>query len=134
MTFDVTQFEMEDTAVLAVKNIRGDDDLLVNGEPVTIELYSAGSKQGVKALHKAGRAAQMRLTRTIRGEFDSKDAEKVDQERIEKLVGFTKAVNNFPIEGGAEAIYSNPKLGYITRQVDEFIAKDANFSKPSAAN
>jgi hypothetical protein len=128
--FDVSQFEMEDTATLTVKNIKGDDDLLVNGEPVTIEVYSPGSRQGVKAMQKAGRAAQFRLARTLRGDIDNKDAAKAEEERVEKLVGFTKSISgNFPVK--PPDLYGNPKLGYITRQVEEFIGKDANFSRGS---
>lgn len=128
--FDVSQFEMEDTATMTVKNIKGDDDLMVGGEPVTIELYSPGSKPGVKALQKAGRAAQFRLARTLRGDIDNKDAAKAEEERIEKLVGFTKSVSrNFPLSPAD--LYGNPKLNYITKQVEEFIGKDANFSKGS---
>lgn len=129
--FDVSQFELEETAVLTVQNAKGDDDLLVNGAPVTIELYGSGSRQAVKALHRAGQAAQLRLQQLVRGKIDKRAAETADAEMVEKLVACTKSINNFPIEGGAEALYSNQKLGYITRQVVRFLDDDANFAKAS---
>lgn len=134
MTFDVTQFEIEETAVLSVQNVHGTDDLMVDGQPVTIELYSPGSKQGVRALHKAGQQAQLRLQGIMRGKTSKTAADETDREQVEKLVTFTKAINNFPIEGGAEALYSNPKLGYIRKQVEDFLGEPANFSKPSIAS
>lgn len=133
MTFDVSQYELEDTATLTVKNARGDGDLI--GEdgvsPVVIEVYSPGSPQGVKALHKSSRAAQMRMFRSMRGEFDSKDAENAEREQAEKLAAFTKAINNFPV--APLAVYTNPRLCYINRQVEEAIGKLGNFSKGSSA-
>lgn len=129
MTFDVSKYELEDTGTLTLKNARGDDDLLgEDGLPVKVEIYSPGSSPGVKAMHKAGRSAQMRIFRSMRGDFDPKDAENADRESIEKLVGFTKGFSaNWPISPAAT--YGNPKLCYINRQVEEFVGKLGNFSK-----
>ena len=133
MTFDVSQYELEDTGTLTLKNARGDDDLLADGSPVTVEIYSPGSPQGVKALHKSGRAAQLRIFRSMRGEFDPRDAENADREQVDKLVGFTKAFSaNWPVSPAAT--FGNPRLVYINRQIDEYIGKLGNFSKaPSPA-
>lgn len=132
MTFDLTQYELDDCATLRLKNARGDDDLKGNdGQPVTMEIYSPGSPAGVKALHKSGRQAQMRMFRSMRGEFDPQDAVNADREAAEKLAAFTKSVSpNFPVE--PLAIYTNPRLPYINRQVEEFIGKFASFSKGSS--
>jgi hypothetical protein len=133
-TFELSAYELEDTRLFNVKNARGDDDLLgTDGKPVTIELYSPGSVQGVKALHKSARAAQMRMFRSMRGEFDPQDAANADREQAEKLAAFTKAISdNFPV--APLAVFSNPRLCYWNRQVEEAIAKLGNFSKgPSGA-
>lgn len=129
MTFDVTQYELEETGILTVQNAKGDDDLIgADGiNPVTIELYGAGSRQMVKALHKAGNAAQLRIQALVRGKSDKKAAENADAEMVEKLVTCTKAINNFPI--APADLYANIKLGYITRQVQKFLDEDANFAK-----
>lgn len=131
--FDLTQFEMTDTGTLTLRNQQGNDDFIVDGQPVTVEVYSPGSKQGVRALHRAGLALAARLTRQRRGELDKRDAEKADEERVDKLVGFTKGFSsNFPAL--PEDVYSNPKLNWITRQIEEHVDKEANFSKGSLAS
>lgn len=132
MTFDVSQFEVDETAVLTVQNLKGDDDLLYDGQQVKITLYSTGSRAGVKALHRAGQQSQLRLQGILRGKTSKTAAEDADREQVEKLVAFTAQIENFPIPGGAEALYSNPKLGYIRKQVEEFLSNDANFGKPSS--
>ncbi len=133
MTFDVSQYELADTGTLVVKNARGDDDLKgTDGKPVVIEIFSPGSPQGVKALHKSSRSAQMRMFRSMRGEFDQNDAVNADREQAEKLAGFTHSISeNFPV--APLALYQNPKLVYIHRQVEEYIGKLGNFSKGSSA-
>jgi hypothetical protein len=132
MEFDISKYELEETAVLTVQNAKGDDDLLgADGKPVTIELYGGGSRQMVKALHKAGQAAQLRLQQLVRGKIDKQAAEKADQEMVEKLVACTKQISgNFPVSPAD--LYANVKLGYITKQVVKFLDDDANFAKPSA--
>lgn len=130
--FDVSQFELEDVAVLTVQNAAGTGDLLYGGKPVTIELYGPGSPQAVKADHKAGRAEAARLKRVMGGKMAKDEAEQADAEQVERLVARTRAINNFPIPGGAQAIYSNQRLGYIKRQVQRFLAEEANFAKASS--
>lgn len=133
MEFNLSQYELEDTSTLILKNARGDDDLIgADGvNPVTIEVYSPGSPQGVKALHKSGRAAQMRMFRSMRGEFDKDDAVNAERENVAKLAAFTKAIHNWPVS--PEDTYSNPRLCYINRQLEEFIGKLGNFTKGSSA-
>lgn len=125
--FSVQDYELEDSAVLTFKNKRGDDVLIgadkVN--PAKARIYSPGSPQGVKAMHKAGRQSQLRLFRSMRGEFDAQDAANADRERAEKLAGFTAAFENFPV--APIDVYTNPRLCYMAAQVEEFIAKTGNF-------
>lgn len=132
--FDVSAFELEDVGVLEVQNAARTGPLLRGGKPVTIEVYGPGSAQAVEADHKAGRAAQERLARVMRGKPDPKEADKADQEMVDKLALRTRAINNFPIPGGARALYSNPKLGYITKQVIRYADDEANFAKASSTS
>lgn len=134
MDFDVSKYELQDTATLTVKNARGDDDLVgADGtNKVTIEVYSPGSPEGVKALRKAGFHSQARTWRMMREQLDPNDAVNAEREHAQKLADFTKTVTNFPLD--PLALYSNPRLVYIAKQVEEFIAKYGNFSKGSSAS
>ena len=134
MTFDISKYELEETATLTVQNAKGDDDLIgADGvNPVTIDLYGDGSDQMTKAKRKAGQAAAMRFQRTIRGKVDKREADAAEEELNEKLIACTKSINNFPLS--AQALYSNPKLGYIKDQVIGFLNDSANFSKTSTQN
>ncbi len=127
---DVSAFELRDTAVLTVQNLQRTDDLLYNGKPVKITVYSPGSTQGVRALHKIGMAAQIRLRATFQGKVDKDGGKQADEERVAKLVAITESIENFP-GTDPRKIYSNPKLLDIADQVDEFFAGKANFSKAS---
>lgn len=132
--FDLTKYELDETATLVVQTAKGDEDLIgADGvNPITIELYGSGSRQAVKAAHKAGQAAQLRLQGLVRGKVDKRAAENADAEMQEKLVACTASITNFPVEPAA--LYANPKLGYITKQVIRFLDDDSNFVKPSSAN
>ena len=133
MDFDVSQYELEETATLTVQNAKGDDDLIgADGiNPVKIVGYGGGSRQAVKALHKAGQQAQLRLQALFRGKVDKRAAEAADAEMVEKLAACTKEIINFPIEPAA--LYGNPKLGYMTKQFQKFLDDDSNFAKGSSA-
>src|SRR5687768_2327932 len=115
--FDLSRYELEETAELVVQDPSGVEDLI--GEdgvnPVKIILYGSGSKQMVKAQHKAGLAIQQRVQAMLRsGKVDKRSAELADEEQVEKLVAVTKTIINFPVT--PEELYSNPALSYITRQ------------------
>ncbi len=127
--FDVAAYELEDTAVLIVQNAQRTADLLYNKEPVKITVYSPGSKQGVRATHRATQAATLRAQGMMRGKLDKNSASQAAEERVAKLVAITANIENFPISGGAEGLYSNTRLIDIADQVEEFFDTKANFSK-----
>ncbi len=130
--FDIAQFELVDTAVLTVQNAKDDGDLLVDGAPVKITLYGSGSEQNVKATYIADNAATARMQGVFRGKALKNPAQASEQEVIQKLVSCTASIDNFPID--PFALYSNPKLGYIKKQVIKFLAEDGNFMPPSTTN
>lgn len=131
--FDVSQYELADTAVLTVQNARGDGDLLVDGKPVRITIYGSGSEQYAKAEHKAANAAMKRMQDVLRGKV-VKSSEAATADLAEKLAACTANIDNFPIEGGALALYSNNRLAYIRKQVVKFLEDDANFIGASATS
>lgn len=132
MEFDLSLFEAADTALLSVQTITKDGPLLFDGETVTIELYGPGSAQYAEAQAKIDAAGQARAFAAIKGKVSKDVTAEHRRLQAEKLTACTRALNNFPIPGGALALYSNPKLGYITAQVAEFIEDWANFPAASS--
>ena len=125
--FSLAEFEAEDTATLDVQNKKDDGPLLVNGQPVQIVLFGPGSAEFVRAEAKANQAAQARTFAALRGKPMKETPEEARQKNAEKLAACTHHLVNFPIEGGALALYNNPKLGYITAQVEKFLSDWGNF-------
>jgi DNA-binding XRE family transcriptional regulator len=134
MEFDVSKYELEETAVLTVQDARGEDDMIgADGvNPVRITLYGGGSRQAVRAVHKAGQQAALRMAQLVRGKISKQAAVEAEEEQVEKLVTCTKSIDNFPVP--AAELYANQKLGYITKQVVKFLEDDTNFAKPSTSN
>jgi hypothetical protein len=131
--FDISQFETTDTGTLTVLNPKG-DDLLVNGNPVTITIYGPGSKQFVNAKYKLDNASQARSIAMLRGKTAKNAAEETRQQQAEFYAAITVSLENFPIEGGPLALYMNPKLSYITEQVEKFISDTENFMQSLPTN
>lgn len=133
MSFDISQLELSDSATFTLKTARGDEDMILDGKPVTVEVFSPGSPEGVKVLHKFGRKAQIRQFRALRGDIKEQDADEADREYAEKLAGFTKGFSdNLPVT--PLELYLNPRCVYIAKQVEAFVDKYGNFSKgPSAS-
>ena len=124
--FDLSQFETIDTASLTILNPKG-DDLLFNGKKVLINVYGPGSKEFVNAKYKLDNAVQTRSIAMLRGKASKNAAEETRQLQAEFYAAITASIDNFPIEGGALALYSNPKLTYITDQVEKFLGDTENF-------
>ena len=133
--FNLADFMSAETAVLDVLGPTG-DPLLYNGQPVRIELYGPGSRQGVEAQAKMEQASQsiaMSMAVAAGKGWQPKDTpDEMRALQVKKLAAFTKSLINFPVPGGAQAIYENPQLGYITRQVERFQADWANFPTGSS--
>jgi hypothetical protein len=124
--FDLSAFQLVNTAILEVENPKG-DPLLFNGAPVTITLYGPGSKEYKNAKYKLENANQTRSIAMLRGKTSKTAAEDQEKANAEFLAACTAQVDNFPITGGALALYSNPGLVYITDQVNKFLGDAENF-------
>lgn len=130
--FDLSQYEMEDAATYTPLNLRGDEPLSFQGQPVVFHLHSPGSKEGQKAMSWANRRAQIRFRGAMQGADPKKQEQEAEDDAIEKLCRFTVRIDNWPLS--AKETYANPKLGYIRRQIDRYVSEDANFSRPSATS
>jgi len=131
--FNLAHYEAAETGILTIKKQDGSGPLKgPNGEPVTIELYGPGSEVYVMAQVEFDRSNSERTMQAMLGgkvDDDVAVAQRAAQTR--KLVAITKAINNFPIPGGAKALYENRRLGYIRNQVVGFADSWANFPSES---
>lgn len=135
--FNLADFESAETATLEVLGPTG-EPLMFNGHSVRIELYGPGSQQGVEAQAKMEQAAQSIAMQAAvaagKGKPAKDTADEMRELQLKKLAAVTKTLINFPVPGGPLALYSNTKLGYITRQVERFQADWANFPVGSSRN
>jgi hypothetical protein len=122
---DLSLFETLDTAVMTVESPKG-GDLEYNGAPVTITLYGPGSQQFIRAKHRLDMNVQARSVALLRGNSDRRAAEENLKDTAEFLAAVTVKIDNFPVTD-AFALYTNPKLRYITDQVDRYLSKTENF-------
>lgn len=130
--FDLKPYQNADVGTFIVRDQSG-DDLLYAGRPVRITVHGLGSKTQVAAERKQTKAAKLVLYAGIRGQVSSNGEEEEFKRDAEYLAACTVSVENFPIPGGALAIYSDPRLGYIKKQVQEFLGNAANFKPGSGA-
>ncbi len=134
MNFDLSQYELNETAVLTVQNAKDDGDLIgVDGiNPVRITIYGSGSDQFAKADHRLNNAVTARMQAAFRGKPVKQQAELAQSDMAQKLAACTASIENFPID--PLALYSNNKLVYIRKQVIKFLDEDTNFFKGSATS
>lgn len=124
--FNLAAFENVESGTFTVLDQSG-DELLYKGEPVRITMHGAGSKPQVSAERKKVKAAKAVLYAGIGGRVAKNAEDEEFQREAEYLAACTISIENFPIPGGALAMYSNPKLSYITKQAQKFLGEDANF-------
>lgn len=129
--FDLSAYEAAEIGILSVETPAG-EPMLYAGQPVRFHLYGPGSAQAVSITAKLDAAAQARTFAALRGKANKGAADEQKADQVTKLVACTREVENFPVPGGARAIYENPRLGYITNQVQRFLDDWANFPPQSA--
>lgn len=130
-TFDLSAYEAAEIGILSVETPAG-EAMLYAGQPVRFHLYGPGSAQAVSITAKLDAAAQARTFAALRGKANKGAADEQKADQVTKLVACTREVENFPVPGGARAIYENPRLGYITNQVQRFLDDWSNFPPQSA--
>lgn len=131
--FDVAMFEARDWALFELTDARG-APLMFNGQVVSVELFGPGSEPYAKAQSRIDSAAQTRTYAALRGKSNKSAADENKALQVEKLTACTRKLNNFPIPGGAQKVYENPKLGFLTEQVAKLIEDWANFPPSSSTS
>lgn len=140
---DITTESVEETTILHLKNAAG--ELMyadaARTKPRQIELYGPGSAPfGVNESRQSARALK-RLNEN-EGKFTAPAFEERIRETAEDLASVTKRFINFsyPPAGDAQgpalyaAVYADPKLGFIVKQVQKTLADWSAFKGGSGTS
>lgn len=137
---DITTQAVDDTATIHVKNAAG-ELLYADAErkkPVQIIIYGPGSAAfGLVESRQTARAVKRMQDND--GKITAAPFEERVREAAEDLAAITVRFENlsYPPAGKAEgaelftAVYADPKLGFIAKQVTRFVADWGNFKAAS---
>jgi hypothetical protein len=125
---DFSMFFLAVSGTVAI-NMPNGKPLMYEGNQVTIDVYGPGSIQHIKATEFIQNEATKRLL-IAAGNTDVKEDPDAD---VKYLLAITRSINNFPYEGGAKAIYSEPRLNYIANQVRAYVGRAGNFFEDADA-
>jgi hypothetical protein len=140
--FDITTQSVQDTATIHIKNAAG-EPLYADAErtkPVQIVIYGPGSKAfGAAEARQSARAVKRMNDNELK--LSTQTHEEKLKETAEDLASVTVSFVNFaypPAKGAEgrelfEAVYRDPKLGFIVKQLNKAVADWGNFTPGSAA-
>jgi hypothetical protein len=134
--FDITKEAVDDTATIHLKNAAG--ELLfadaAREKPVQIIIYGPGSKAyGLVESRQSTRAVKRMQDND--GKISVAPFEERQRETAEDLAAITLRFENFTYPPAAKAegqelfaaVYADPKLGFIAKQVAKFVGDWGNF-------
>lgn len=125
MAFDLASLEVEDLGTVELLDVKG-DPLMVSGARASVTVYGPGSDQYQRAAAKTQAANEQRLMQAARGKVKD-DVEEQRKRNIDRLVALTHSIDGLPVT--PSEFYANAKLGYLHKQVNEFLDDWANFAK-----
>lgn len=144
MSYDVSTFEVSDTFDVIINHPKTDDPFMVDVEvddeksgkatvkkPMTVTVYGPGSKPFKAAQSVQSNRAMKRLR--SKGKQDSTPEEDA-ADTAAFLSACTVALINFNYKGGPDdretfrALYLDPKMGFITSQVNKEMGDWSNFT------
>ena len=134
---DIKRFAVEETGTIELRG--ADDSPLIgdDGQPMTVTVYSPGSKSYARAHAAQSNRLIDKLKR--KGKMDQSAEEKA-MEQSAFLVGCTKEFSaNVGYDGLIgealfKAIYSDASIGFIAEQVGKYLSDWGNFTTPSTKN
>lgn len=132
---DIASLRAADLYLMPVKGVRGEAILSADGTPCAVRVYGPGSREYVAA-QAAGTERMMARSRAAAGKPTPLTADEQIAESAAFLAGCTAELVGFTYRGqagpeGALALYSDPGMGWLTRQVDSAIADWRNFTPAS---
>lgn len=138
MTFDISTLSADETFDVEIMDPRTGEPLIGDdNKPCTVTVYGPGTKPFAAARSRASNRSIKRLR--SKGKMETTPEEDAAA-TASFLTEITKRFNNFGYKGlddGPEAyraLYLDPKLGFITDQVNAGAGDWANFTQGSSKN
>jgi hypothetical protein len=136
---DIMTLAVEDTAFIHLKDAKG-DLLFSDGKPVGVTIYGPGSPAYSIVEGRQTTRALKRMNDN-EGKVTAASPDERRLETAEDLAAITVGFDNLTYtpaasaQGAAlfQAIYAEPKLGFIVKQVSKAVADWGNFSAASKA-
>jgi len=133
---DISALKVAGTGALHLKSATG-EPLYDGDKPVQVILYGPGSREFGTVESRQGNRAIRRMNDND-GKITAPTADERLAETTEDLADLTVRFEGLTCgdKQGPElfrAVYSDPQLGYITRQVSKFVADWGNFKAGSVA-
>lgn len=140
---DILSQAVADTAIIHVKNAAG-EPMFADGDktkPVQIEIWGPGS-EAAALVESRETARAVKRAHDNDGKFMPPSSDEALREKAEDLATITRRFINFsysaaPNAEGAElfqAVYSDRKIGFLTRQVEQGRKDWGKFKTGSAAS
>ncbi|KTF70694.1 hypothetical protein ACNFJ7_02230 [Sphingomonas sp. HT-1] len=139
--FDITSQAVSETAAIHIKSATG-EPLYADAErtkPVRIVIYGPASKAfaGLETRQATRSAARLKAND---GDYVPVTAEERQRDTADDLTMITAGFENFTYGDGGmsgpelyRAVYADPRLGFITRQVVQSLGQWSAFAGKSAA-
>lgn len=138
---DIRKHAVEETGVLHLRDAsdelmyaEGEDGKPDTSKPMTVTLYSPGSKPYAKAQARNSNRMVDKLKK--KGKADQ-TAEQKAQEIADFLADCTKSMENIDYDGLTgdalfKSVYADVSIGFVAEQVNKWLGDWGNFSKGSA--
>lgn len=125
--FDIKSLQTADTAVYHVTNAKGVPQY--DGEiPITITAYGPGTKRAAQAKFDFDQKTRARTLDSIGGKVATRTEAEERKERAEYLGQLVQSLDGFSYEGGASALFADPKLRFVADGFEKWWNDAGNFS------
>lgn len=134
-TFDISTIEVADTFDVEIIDTATGDPMVKSGKTLSITVFGPASPK-FKAAQAVANAKTVKRFRT-KGKADT-TAEEDAADKASFLSSITLSLNNFSYKGESEgreafrALYLDPKMGFVTEQVNAAAGDWSNFTKTSS--
>lgn len=138
--FDIRKIAIGLTADMPVCDVDGNVVVDENGKELSITFHSPGSKEFIKAraqlrqeLAEEFAREEANSKKKVKKSFTDEELDRANLRTIDYVSKLVVSLNGFDYPGGPKAMFSDPTLGHILQDADNFLADRGNFKQSSAS-